>query len=143
MIDVPQYQELSVCKIWNEVKEDEELMMYFLDEYPDGKYPDRRYFYYVLNTLYPDFVTRLINHAQEVRNTSSKEEEKAEVIEIAPEWMEELAAFPFKSSKFYLKFLSNIILGKGGRTMALLKRGSKKRNTEKKRKEVPIIGSFA
>ena len=75
-----------------------------------------------------------------MRNTAEQSEEKKEVIEIAPEWMEQLAAFPFKSSKFII--LSLTLIGKGGRTMALLKKGSKKRDNDKKRKEVPTLGTF-
>ena len=57
MIAVPQYQELAVCKIWNQVKDDEELMRYFASFYPDGKYADRTYFYNVLNTVHPNYVS--------------------------------------------------------------------------------------
>ena len=57
MIVVPQYQELSVCKIWEQVKDDEEFKKFFCDSYADGKYPDRNYFYNILNTIHPSYVT--------------------------------------------------------------------------------------
>ena len=57
MIAVPQYQELGVCKIWKQVNEDEDLMRFFCDSYADGKYPDRTYFYNVLNTVHPSYVS--------------------------------------------------------------------------------------
>ena len=57
MIAVPQYQELGVFKIWKQVNEDEDLMRFFCDSYADGKYPDRTYFYNVLNIVHPSYVT--------------------------------------------------------------------------------------
>ena len=100
MVSVPSYKELAVSKIWAEVKDDPELKLYFCEEYSDGKYPARDYFFNVLNTGYPDYLASLIKHAHEQRNGASGEGNAMEVIEIADEWMEELKSFPFRSRKF-------------------------------------------
>jgi hypothetical protein len=50
---VPFYDELSVKNLWDEVKDDENLMQYFPGDKNSRKLPERNYFFGVLNTLYP------------------------------------------------------------------------------------------
>jgi len=90
MVTVPAYKELAVCKIWKEVKDDPVLSLYFCEEYADGKYPERSFFWNVLNTFHSQYVTRLVRHAQDQRNAASGTCNNDEVIEIADEWLEEL-----------------------------------------------------
>ena len=53
MIEVPRYDELVVKVLYPKFKNDATFMMYFPDRMPKGRWPDRTYFYTVLNTLYP------------------------------------------------------------------------------------------
>ena len=40
-VNVPKFDEISVKKIWPMIKEDPDVLIYFPDEYPQGKEPDR------------------------------------------------------------------------------------------------------
>ena len=70
-------------------------MKYFPDKLPVGRLPDREYFWNVFNTLYTDYVTELVAHANKVRCEASTEHQAAQVIEIADEIWDELHAAPF------------------------------------------------
>ena len=45
------------------MKGDAEFMQYFPDALPKGRNPGREYFFNILNTLKPQYVARLIDHA--------------------------------------------------------------------------------
>ena len=55
-VNVPKYDELSVKNIFPKFKRDPKVMQYLQDEYPANRYPDRDYFFTVLNTVHPDHV---------------------------------------------------------------------------------------
>jgi len=55
------------------------------------------------------------------------------------EWAEKLMALPFKSCKYLFSY-SHIIVRKG-RTVHLLKAGSKKINNGRKRRKISVIGT--
>ena len=55
-IHVPAYDELGVKNLWKDLKDDKEFNIYFQDEYPNGRYPAREYFYNILNTIYPEYL---------------------------------------------------------------------------------------
>ena len=75
-------------------------MKYFPDKLPEGRIPDRDYFWNVFNTLYEDYVTELVAHANKVRNEANVEQQAAQVIEIGDEMWDELNAAPFISCKY-------------------------------------------
>ena len=75
-------------------------MKYFPDKLPEGRFPDRDYFWNVFNTLYEDYVTELVAHANKVRNEANAEQQAGQVIEIADEMWDELNAAPFISCKY-------------------------------------------
>ena len=52
-VTMPKYDELSVSKILQKVKDWPTMMKYFPDTLPKGRLPDRVYFFNVLNTVYP------------------------------------------------------------------------------------------
>ena len=66
-IHVPQYEELAVKHIWPQFVEDREMSQYFPDVFSPGKGPAREYFYNVLNTVHPEYLERLLNHANKER----------------------------------------------------------------------------
>ena len=68
MINVPKYEELSVKKLFPYLKDDPIFMMYLPDYFPKGHTPDREYFFNVLNTLMPQYVSKIIAHASRCRN---------------------------------------------------------------------------
>ena len=50
-VNVPRYDELSVKKFWPLLQRDQVFMLYLPDPVPDGRLPEREYFWNVLNTL--------------------------------------------------------------------------------------------
>ena len=96
MITVPNYKELAVKNLWPEVKDDEDVVVYF-DDAPEGKFPARDYFFNVLNTIHPEFLRQVIDHANSMRHGAAGLREKAEVIDVSQEWLDKLGEFPFKS----------------------------------------------
>ena len=72
-IHVPAYDELSVKNLYPQFAKDAEFMAYFPDAYPKGKGPPRDYFFNVLNTLHPDYLAQVLEHANKQRMTSAGE----------------------------------------------------------------------
>ena len=68
-VNVPHYDELSVKKFWPLMQRDKTFMLYMPDATPDGRLPEREYFWNVLNTLQTAYVQRLIEHANAQRMT--------------------------------------------------------------------------
>ena len=73
-INVPKFDELSVKNIFPLFAEDAEVMQYFPDSFPREKGPTRDYFFTVLNTVRPDYLARVIKHANNVRFASDQPE---------------------------------------------------------------------
>jgi hypothetical protein len=55
-IIVPIYEELSVKKVLDMVKNESEIITYLPDELLTKKIPERDYFFNILNTVYPGFL---------------------------------------------------------------------------------------
>ena len=49
-VDVPAYDELSVCNLWPIMKQNEAFTRHFPDTLPIGRLPSREYFFNILNT---------------------------------------------------------------------------------------------
>ena len=62
-VNVPLYDELAVKDIYQAFINDEKFMRHMPDPQPGSRLPNRTYFYNVLNTLYPDYVEKLVSHA--------------------------------------------------------------------------------
>lgn len=62
-ITVPIYEELSVTKVLDMIKDDDHIKSFFPDDFFTKKRPEREYFYNIINTVYEDFLPPLINHA--------------------------------------------------------------------------------
>ena len=75
-IHVPHYEEIAVKHLWPDLKQDERMKPYFQDEYTGGRGPNREYFYNVLNTIYPEYLSKLMTHASKQRFTAEGEDAK-------------------------------------------------------------------
>ena len=106
-INIPKFDELSVKNIFPLFAEDPDLMQYFPDSFPKEKGPTREYFFTVLNTVHPDYVRGLVEHANKMRYQSNQAENNQDEIQMTSEWWERLNEMPFFSSKF--SFESNIL----------------------------------
>ncbi len=62
-IAVPEYYELSVKNLWQEVMQDKELSPYFPSNISEKNLPPREFFFNVLNTVQPSYIAALIKHA--------------------------------------------------------------------------------
>ena len=55
-VNVPNYDELSVCNLWPILKQDPLFMRHFPDVMPVGRLPSRQYFFDVMNTGMGDYL---------------------------------------------------------------------------------------
>ena len=72
VINVPKFDELSVKNIYPLFKKDQSFMVYFPDVFPKDRWPHREYFFTVLNTVYPEYLAKLITHANKMRFASDQ-----------------------------------------------------------------------
>ena len=72
-IHVPKYDELAVKYLLPHLMKDATFMQFFPDKFPKGHPPDRTYFFNVLNTLNPEYMERVIRHANNKRNYVEEE----------------------------------------------------------------------
>ena len=98
-ITVPQYDEISVKALWPELKKDGEFMLFFPSVYPKNKGPPREYFFNLLNTLKPEYLAQVLEHANSVRMAAGGPAMQNESIAISQFWEEQLKAMPYLSSK--------------------------------------------
>lgn len=68
-INVPYFDELSIKALWPDMKNNEQFMLFFPDELPKGRLPDRDYFFNILNTLQGEYLRALIDHANKMRKS--------------------------------------------------------------------------
>lgn len=61
-------------------------MRFFPDVFPKGREPDRAYTFNVLNTMKPEYVQGIVQHAQRIRNTAENTEMQGEFIIVSQEW---------------------------------------------------------
>ena len=87
-INVPKFDEVSVKKIWPLIKQDPEVLVYFPDDYSKGREPDRKYTFDILNTVRPEYVKKMIEHAFTIRNAVTEEGKHEDEILVSPEWQE-------------------------------------------------------
>ncbi len=65
--NVPHYPEISVARLYEHYKNDEKVAIYLPDKMAKGKVPCRNYFFGVLNTIRPEHVKQIIEHARKQR----------------------------------------------------------------------------
>ena len=98
-VEVTRYDELSVKALWPQFKKDEAMAKYFPDKFPIGKGPPREYFFNVLNTVHPDYLEQVMDHANKQRMTAEGVDMKKESIQISQYWEEQLKAMPYLTRK--------------------------------------------
>ena len=62
-IDVKRFDELSVKNLWVDLSKDEAFKIYFPDKYPQDKWPNRKYMFDTLNSVYPEYLENIMLHA--------------------------------------------------------------------------------
>ena len=139
-INMPLYDELSVVRIWPLMQNDQTFPLHFPSKLPKGRLPDRCYFFNILNTLYQEYCTSIMKHANKARMTSLTEDQFADSIEVNDEWWDKLQQLPFKSCKY--NYICNVYVEHKGRTLHLLKQKSKAVPQDRKRKKVELFGTL-
>ena len=81
------------------IRNDKIASTYVPDEYFENKTPDRAYLMNIVNTLYPDYMEQIINHAAQQRFGKEHKDDKEHKIFTTDKWMSELSQLPFYSSK--------------------------------------------
>ena len=98
-INVPKFDEVSVKTIWPLIKQDPEVLVFFPDDYAKGRVPYRKYTFDILNTVRPEYVQKMIEHACTVRHAITEAGQHDDEILVSTEWQEQLRAIPFILSK--------------------------------------------
>ena len=101
-VAVPKYDELSVVKLYPTFKDDKKFLSFFPDKFPKDKGPPRDYFFNILNTLHPEYLAQIMEHAGKQRFAADGVKQKEQIIEISQFWEEELKAMPYLSCKLFL-----------------------------------------
>ena len=98
-INVPLYDELSVKKFYPMAQADKTVMRFLPDPRVDGRLPDRTYFFNILNTVHPEYMKKVIEHANEQRMAATADKQEQETIHVSEQWWERLNNIPFVSCK--------------------------------------------
>ncbi len=85
-INMPKYDELSVRNIFPKFINDPSVMVYLQDEYPKDRFPDRQYFFTVLNTVHPKYVSSVIAHANSQRFSAQGQASETQRVIVSDEW---------------------------------------------------------
>ena len=96
---MPKYDECSVKNMWPMAAAAPELMRYFPDRLPQGKLPDREYFFNILMSVHPDYTREMVAHANSLRFRSGQAQDRAAQIKVTEGMWDELNSMPFFSCK--------------------------------------------
>lgn len=100
---MPAWDELAVKKLWLDMKNDAKMAIYFQDDYANMRGPCREYFFNILNTVYPTYLSHIMAHAAKERFSVEGKDGKSQAIKASDEWYDALNSLPFKSSKYFIK----------------------------------------
>ena len=81
-INVPAYDEIGVKAMYSKVMQMEGMERYFPSKYPKGTQCEKGYLYNVWNSLHPDVVKKVIDHANSQRFAMTAEKVQKESINI-------------------------------------------------------------
>ena len=76
-----------------------ELAKFFPEQRTKADLPDREYFFNVINTTDPDYISAIVKHAHALRYAGKQPQENTNNIEVTDQWVKELKESPFYSSK--------------------------------------------
>ena len=98
-VHVPKYDELSVKNLWPMFAKEGKLMKYFPDNFANDKGPSRQYFFDILNTKEPEYLNKVMAHANEQRMSASSDLNQSQFTLISEAWQEKLRSLPYLSRK--------------------------------------------
>jgi hypothetical protein len=96
-ISVSKYDELSVKNLYDDLLALDGMKMYFPDKYPKGRQCDRAYLFNIANTLHPQVMSEVVQHAQQQRHSVEGQKQQQEAVLATDFWADQLRAMPFFS----------------------------------------------
>ena len=99
LVNVPEFDELSVTNLWPHCKNDPKFMKHFPSKLPKGRLPSRDYFFNVMNTLQEEYLQGIIKHAMEQRHSADADKMETQSILCSNEMWEKLNMLPHVSCK--------------------------------------------
>ena len=93
----PAFDEIGVKALYQKIVAQPDMADYFPSKFPKGRQCCRSYMYNIWNTVHPEDVQAVFQHANSVRYSITSEKIKQETIAITDEWKQELDAMPFVS----------------------------------------------
>ena len=117
-----------------------ELAKFFPQQRTIADLPEREFFFNVVNTADPHYISALIKHAHSLRFGDKDPNSNKNIIEITQEWVKELEASPYYSR---IINLFHIYIGHHGKTLIPLKKESKTSNAGFKRKKLDVLDSYS
>ena len=96
-INAPTFDEVGVKNIYDRAIKRPNMLQYFPDKYSKGSQCDKTYFYNIWNTLHPQDVQAVIEHANSLRYAVSTEKNAQEGILLTDEMQQELESMPYIS----------------------------------------------
>ena len=72
--------------LWPEFKKDPKFLSFFPATFPKAKGPPRDYFFDILNTLYPEYLNQVMNHANKQRMSAESEGLQRQAIAMTDFW---------------------------------------------------------
>ena len=74
--------------------------MFFPDQLPENRWPDRQYMFTILNTLKPEYMSKIVLNASKMRNSAEGQKNSDQSIQVSESWFKKLHEIPFISCKY-------------------------------------------
>ena len=103
---VPHFEELSVKNLYDDAMNDLLIKDYLSDlNQNSNRIPERDFFFGILGTLRPLYLTKIIEDANKVRYEGDVNDPEKDFIMLDDDWYKELIKYPYFSSKKYLEYI--------------------------------------
>ena len=91
------WPEFAIKNVWPLVKSDQLIVKHLpCDDIEKKQYPDRKFFWGVLNSLRPDWVKKYVDKVTEQRNERRVDPFVKKLIVVSDKWKARLLAYDFK-----------------------------------------------
>jgi hypothetical protein len=101
----PHYDEISVTRLYESCIKMPGMAELFPDKYPKNRACNREYFFSILATVHPGYTDKLLKRCKELRFSADGEAQKTELIDMDPDWYDQLKEFPQFAGKMNLDIL--------------------------------------
>ncbi len=96
---MPHFEELSVKNLYDDAMKDELIKDYLPElEMNSNRFPEREFFFGILNSLRPEYVKKIIEDANKVRYEVDVKDPQKDFIMLDEDWYQELIKYPYFSS---------------------------------------------